>query len=83
MPLITLELNNLSKYKEVVINIYKYTVIFLVFVVLMKLSFKGKSINLGFSDKTLFSNNIVNTLCILLISYMSYELVFTEIIKII
>ena len=83
MALITLELNNLSKYKELIINIYKFTVIFIVFTVLIKLSFNNKTVNLGFNDKTLINNNIVNTLCILLLSYLMYELIFTEIVEII
>ena len=82
MALINLELKNLSKYKCIIVNIYKFTVIFLVFTVLIKLSFNNKTVNLGFNGKTLINNNIINTLCILLLSYLIYELIFKEIIHI-
>ena len=78
---LNLNLSVLKKYKQLIKGIYMITVILLIFHLLINLSSKNKTINFGLSGK-LFNDNILNTLCILLLSYASYELVFKELVSI-
>tara|TARA_B110000037_G_C17108450_1_gene500844 strand:+ start:2302 stop:2547 length:246 start_codon:yes stop_codon:yes gene_type:complete len=80
MALFNLNLNTsiLQKYKTLIQNIYMITVILLIFHLLINLSKKSNTGLIG----DLFNCDLINTLCILLISYSSYELVFKELISI-
>ena len=68
-----------SKYIETVRGLYKYTVILIIFQILASLSRRGKTLNFGFSGDIL-NENFLNTLCLLLISYLAYTLIFQELL---
>ena len=70
-----------KKYVELVRGLYKYTVILIIFHILISLSRNGKTINFGFGGN-IFNENFVNTFCIFLISYLSFMLIFNELILI-
>ena len=72
---LNLNLSVLQKYKQLIKGIYMVTVILLIFHLLINLSSKNKTVNYGLSGQ-LFNNNMMNTLCMLLLSYAAYELVF-------
>lgn len=80
MALFNIKLDSSIKYKSLVKNIYFITVVLLMFHLLIKLSCKGK-VDYGLTGK-LFNNKLMNTLCLLLLSYMAYELVFKQLISI-
>jgi hypothetical protein len=68
-----------NKYIETVRGLYKYTVILIIFQILVSLSRRGKTLNFGFSGDIL-NENFLNTLCLLLISYLAYTLIFQELL---
>lgn len=68
-----------NKYIETVRGLYKYTVILIIFQILASLSRRGKTLNFGFSGDIL-NENFLNTLCLLLISYLAYTLIFQELL---
>jgi hypothetical protein len=78
---LNLNLSVLQKYKQLIKGIYMVTVILLIFHLLINLSSKNKTVNYGLSGQ-LFNNNMMNTLCMLLLSYAAYELVFKELVSI-
>ena len=71
----------LKKYKDLIKNLLKYIVIILIFHLLINISAKNNKINFGFGGK-LFNCDIMNTLCMFLLAYASYELVFKELVTI-
>jgi len=70
-----------KKYVELVRGLYKYSIILIVFHILMSLSRNGKPINFGFGGNIL-NENFLNTFFIFLISYLSFMLIFNELISI-
>lgn len=78
MPIFEIKLPQ-DRYVNTVRGVYKYTVILIVFQILVSLSRKGKTFNFGFSGDIL-NTNFLNTLCLLLISYVAYELIFSELL---
>jgi hypothetical protein len=83
MALFNLNLNTpvLQKYKGLIQNVYMITIIFLVFHILISLSNKNHKLDFGMSG-VLFNCNLMSTLCMLLLAYGSYELVFKELVSI-
>jgi len=70
-----------KKYVETVRGVCKYTVILVLFQVLTSLSRKGKTLNFGFAGDIL-NENFLNTLCLILIAYLGYILIFNELVVI-
>ena len=68
-----------KKYIETVRGLYKYTVILIIFQILVSLCKRGKTLNFGFTGDIL-NENFLNTLCLLLISYLAYTLIFQELL---
>ena len=68
-----------NKYIETVRGLYKYTVILIIFQILVSLSKRGKTLNFGFTGEIL-NKYFLNTLCLLLISYLTYTLIFQELL---
>ena len=78
MAIFELKLPN-DKYRETIRGVYKYTVILIIFQILVQLSKNGKTVNFGFNGEIL-NENFLNTLCLILISYIAYTLVFQELL---
>ena len=70
-----------KKYVETVRGVYKYTVVLILFQILTSFCKKGKTVNFGFSGDIL-NENFLNTLCLILIAYLGYMLVFHELVSI-
>ena len=79
MAMFTINLGLAPEYTDTINHLYKYGTILLVLHILVHFSKTGKTCNFGFSGE-LFNKNFVNTLCLVLISYMAYSLVFKELI---
>jgi len=78
MAIFELKLPN-DKYRETIRGVYKYTVILIIFQILVQLSKNGKTFNFGFNGEIL-NENFLNTLCLVLIAYIAYTLVFQELL---
>ena len=78
MAIFKIKLPN-DKYKDTINGVYKYTCILIIFQILVSLSRKGKTFNFGFNGEIL-NENFLNTLCLVLIAYIAYTLIFQEII---
>ena len=78
MAIFELKLPN-DKYRETIRGVYKYTVILIIFQILVQLSKNGETFNFGFNGEIL-NENFLNTLCLILISYIAYTLVFQELL---
>ena len=78
MAIFELKLPN-DKYKDTVRGVYKYSVILIIFQILVCLSKNGKTFNFGFNGEIL-NENFLNTLCLVLIAYIAYTLVFQELL---
>ena len=78
MAIFELKLPN-DKYKDTIRGVYKYSVILIIFQILVCLSKNGKTFNFGFNGEIL-NENFLNTLCLVLIAYIAYTLVFQELL---
>lgn len=79
MAMFTINLGLAPEYTETINHLYKYFIILLILHILVHFSRTGKTFNFGFSGE-LFNKNFINTLCLVLVSYMAYSLVFKELI---
>jgi hypothetical protein len=75
----TINLGLAQEYTETIQHLYKYFCILILFHILVHFSRTGKSFNFGFSGE-LFNKNFINTLCLILVSYLAYSLIFKDLI---
>lgn len=75
----TINLGLDQNYADTLNHLYKYFIILIVFHILVTFSRSGKAFNFGFTGQ-LFNKNFMNTVCLILVSYLSYSLVFQELI---
>lgn len=68
----------MTEYKETIDSILMMMIIIIVFHILIYVSIGNGKYDFGLSGK-IFNGNFINTICFLIISYLSYDLVFKEI----
>ena len=80
MAIYNLHLNSKQEYMDLVPEIYKYSVIILIFHILMHSTYKGKApIAFGLT-KELLNNDFLNFFMFLLIGFLAFHLVAKKII---
>lgn len=79
MALLNLDLNLSNDYTNILKNIYKFSIILILFQIFMVICCKNKKLNLGLTGKIL-NTDFIQALLLLILAYLGYELVFKEIL---